>query len=384
MKRYDYLIVGCGFAGSVIAERISSVLNKNVLVIEKRNHIGGNCYDYKDENEIIVHKYGPHLFHTDNKNVFEYLSKFTDWHFYEHRVVACVDGKKIPLPFNLNTLYFIYPNSKAKKIEEKLISKYGRGKKISILEMMKENDKDLKEVAMFVYDKIFKNYTAKQWGLKVEDLTPEVTSRVPIYIERDNRYFQDLYQFVPLEGYTKIFENMLSNKKIKVILNKDFKELIKIDFNKKKIYFDNKEFKGKLIYTAMIDEFFDFKYGRLPYRSLDLKFETVNKKYYQEAASVNYPNDYGFTRITEFKHIHPVNVNKTIILKEYPKSYNPKTDIAYYPVFTPDNMKLYLKYKEEADKFKNLLLLGRLAEYRYYDMDDVVKRALDVFEEKIK
>jgi UDP-galactopyranose mutase len=208
MKRYDYLIVGCGFAGSVIAERISSVLNKNVLVIEKRNHIGGNCYDYKDENGIIVHKYGPHL-----------------------------------------------------------------------------------------------------------------------YIERDNRYFQDLYQFVPLEVYTKIFENMLSNKKIKVILNKDFKELIKIDFNKKKIYFDNEEFKGKLIYTAMIDEFFDFKYGRLPYRSLDLKFKTVNKKYYQEAASINYPNDYDFTRITEFKHIHPVNVDKTTILKEYPKSYDPKTDM---------------------------------------------------------
>ena len=143
MKRYDYLIVGCGFAGSVIAERISNVLNKNVLIIEKRNHIGGNCYDYKDENEIIVHKYGPHLFHTDNKNVFEYLSKFTDWHFYEHRVLAYVDGKKIPIPFNLNTLYFIYPNSKAKKIEKKLISKYGRGKKISILEMMKENDKYL-------------------------------------------------------------------------------------------------------------------------------------------------------------------------------------------------------------------------------------------------
>jgi UDP-galactopyranose mutase len=384
MKRYDYLIVGCGFAGSVIAERISNVLNRNVLIIEKRNHIGGNCYDYKDENGIIVHKYGPHLFHTDNKNVFEYLSKFTDWHFYEHRVLAYVDGKKIPIPFNLNTLYFIYPNSKAKKIEEKLISKYGSGKKISIVEMMKENDKDLKEVGMFVYDKIFKNYTAKQWGLKVEDLTPEVTSRVPIYIERDNRYFQDLYQFVPLEGYTKIFENMLSNKKIKVILNEDFKELIKIDFNKKKIYFDNKEFKGKLIYTAMIDELFDFKYGSLPYRSLDLKFETVNKKYYQEAASINYPNDYDFTRITEFKHIHPVNTNKTTILKEYPKSYDPKTDIAYYPVFTPDNMKLYLKYREEADKFKNLLLVGRLAEYRYYDMDDVVKRALDVFEEKIK
>lgn len=384
MKRYDYIIVGCGFAGSVIAERISNVLCKNVLIIEKRDHIGGNCYDYKDLNGIIVHKYGPHLFHTDDKSVFEYLSRFTDWHFYEHKVLAYVDGKKIPIPFNLNTLYHIYSKSKAKKIEEKLLSRYGKGKKISILEMMKEEDKDLKEVADFVYNKIFKNYTAKQWGLKIEELTPEVTSRVPIYIERDNRYFQDLYQFVPSEGYSKIFKNMLSNEKIELILNKDFKELIKLDFKNKKIYFDGVEFKGKLIYTAMIDELFDFKYGRLPYRSLDLKFETVNKEYFQEAATVNYPNDYEFTRITEFKHIHPVKSDRTTILKEYPKVYNPKTDIAYYPVFTPDNMKLYLKYKEEADKFQNLVLIGRLAEYRYYDMDDVVKRALEVFEEKIK
>ena len=176
---------------------------------------------------------------------------------------------------------------------------------------------------------------------------------------------------------------MLSDEKIDIILNKDFKELIKLDFENKKIYFDGVEFKGKLIYTAMIDELFDFKYGRLPYRSLDLKFETVNKEYFQEAATVNYPNDYEFTRITEFKHIHPSKSDKTTILKEYPKIYNPETDIPYYPVFTPDNIKLYLKYKEEADKFENLVLIGRLAEYRYYDMDDVVKMALEVFETEI-
>jgi len=381
---FNYIVVGSGFAGSVIAERIANVLNQKVLVIEKRNHIGGNCYDYKDENNIIVHKYGPHLFHTDYKEVFDYLSNFTDWHIYHHKVLAFVDGKKIPLPFNFNSIYEVFPQELAKRLEVRLIEKYGYGAKIPILELLKEEDKDLKFLANYVYEKIYKNYTMKQWGLKPEEISPQVTARVPIYVSRDNRYFTDRYQVIPKDGYTKIFERMLNHPNIKIMLNTDFKEVISIDFENKKIYFLGQEFKGKLIFTGMIDELFNFKYGFLPYRSLDLRFETIEQEYYQEAPVVNYPNDYDFTRITEFKHIHPVKSDKTTILKEYPKAYQPNVDIPYYPVFTKENQELYNKYKEEADKFENLVLVGRLAEYRYYDMDDVVKRALEVFEERIK
>jgi UDP-galactopyranose mutase len=381
---FKFIVVGSGFAGSVIAERIASVLNQQVLIIEKRNHIGGNCYDYRDENNIIVHKYGPHLFHTDYKEVFDYLSNFTDWHIYHHKVLAFVDGKKVPLPFNLNSIYEVFPQELAKRLEIRLIEKYGYGTKIPILELLKEEDQDLKFLANYVYEKIYKNYTMKQWGLKPEEISPQVTARVPIYVSRDSRYFTDKYQVIPKDGYTKIFERMLNHPNIKIMLNTDFKEVISIDFENKKIYFLGQEFKGKLIFTGMIDELFNFKYGFLPYRSLDLRFETIEQEYYQEAPVVNYPNDYDFTRITEFKHIHPVKSDKTTILKEYPKAYQPNVDIPYYPVFTKENQELYNKYKEEADKFENLVLVGRLAEYRYYDMDDVVKRALEVFEERIK
>jgi UDP-galactopyranose mutase len=381
---FNYIVVGSGFAGSVIAERIANVLNQKVLIIEKRNHIGGNCYDYRDENNIIVHKYGPHLFHTDYKEVFDYLSNFTDWHIYHHKVLAFVDGKKVPLPFNLNSIYEVFPQELAKRLEVKLIEKYGYGTKIPILELLKEEDQDLKLLVNYVYEKIYKNYTMKQWGLKPEEISPQVTARVPIYVSRDNRYFTDKYQMIPKDGYTKIFERMLNNPNIKIMLNTDFKEVISIDFENKKIYFLGEEFKGKLIFTGMIDELFNFNYGFLPYRSLDLRFETIEQEYYQEAPVVNYPNDYDFTRITEFKHIHPVKSDKTTILKEYPKAYQPNVDIPYYPVFTKENQELYNKYKEEADKFENLVLVGRLAEYRYYDMDDVVKRALEVFEERIR
>ncbi|MGC8678102.1 MAG: UDP-galactopyranose mutase [Hydrogenobaculum sp.] len=380
----NFIIIGSGFSGSVIAERIASILNERVLIVEKRNHIGGNCYDYKDENNIIVHKYGPHLFHTDYKEVFDYLSNFTDWELYHHRVLAFIDGKKVPIPFNLNTLYEVFPENLAKTLEVKLINKYDYNSKVPILELLKEEDKDLRFLAEFVYNKVFKNYTAKQWGLNPEEIDKEVTSRVPVYIGKDNRYFTDKYQGVPKEGYSKIFERMLNHKNIKILLNTDFKELINIDFESKKIYLMGQEFKGKLIFTGMIDELFDFKYGYLPYRSLDLKFETIDKEYYQEAPVVNYPNDYDFTRITEFKHIHPSTSEKTTILKEYPKPYIPNKNIPYYPVFTKQNQELYNKYKEESEKFKNLILVGRLAEYRYYDMDDAVKRALDVFEERIR
>ena len=380
---FNYVIIGSGFSGSVIAERIANVLNKKVLIIEKRNHIGGNCYDYKDENGIIVHKYGPHIFHTNYKEVWDYLFNFTEWRIYHHKVLAFVDGKKIPIPFNLNSLYEVFSPSLAKRLEDKLLSKYKHGAKVPILELRKTNDQDLKFLANYIYKKIFVNYTAKQWGRKPEEIDPEVTARVPVVISRDNKYFTDKYQGVPKEGYTKIFERMLAHPNIKILLNTNFKEVLKVDLESRKIYFLGQEFKGKVIFTGMIDELFDYKFGVLPYRSLNLKFETIEKEYFQEVAVVNYPNDYDFTRITEFKHIHPVETKKTIILKEYPKSYEAGKDIPYYPIFAEEARERYNKYKELAKKFDNLILVGRLAEYRYYDMDEAVKRALEVFEERI-
>jgi len=378
----DYIIVGSGLAGVVMAERIATKLNKKVLLIEKRNHIGGNCFDFKDENNILIHKYGPHLFHTNNKEVIDYLSNFTSWDIYNHEVLAYIDGAKVSIPFNFNTLYEVFPNSKAKVLEEKLLQEYDYNSKVPILELKKSTDKDLQFLADFIYDKIFVNYTAKQWGMKPEDMDGAVTARVPVFIGRDNRYFNDSYQMLPKNGYTNMINNMLNHKNIKIVLNTDFKEVCEL--REKDFYLFGSKFEGKVIYTGQIDELFEYTFGELPYRSVDMKFETVEKEYYQERATVNYPNDYDFTRITEFKHIHWANSNKTTILKEYPQEYIKNKNTPYYPIFTNDNQEKYNRYLDYSKEFKNLILVGRLAEYKYYDMDDMVERALEVFEKEVK
>lgn len=379
---FEYVVVGAGFAGSVIAERIASQLNKKVLVVERRDHIGGNCYDYRDSSGIIVHKYGPHLFHTDSREVFEYLSNFTEWHIYNHRVLAFIDGNKVPIPFNFNSMDMLFPTDLSRRIQEKLCTKYEYGSKVPILELMRNEDKDLKFLAEYVYKKVFLNYTVKQWGKKPEEIDPDVTARVPIFVGRDNRYFQDRYQAVPADGYTALFKKLLSHSNIKLLLNTDFKEIFSVSLVDNKIYLWGQEYKGLLIYTGMIDEFFDYKYGILPYRSLRFELKKLDINYYQEVASVNYPNNFDFTRITEFKHIHPSDTCKTIVSFEYPEDYN-TNKTPYYPMFTANAKEQYYKYHELAKKFSNLILVGRLAEYTYHDMDDVVKRALEVYEDKI-
>lgn len=378
---FDYIIVGAGYAGVVMAQKIANELDKKVLIMEKRNHIAGNCFDYKDENNILIHKYGPHLFHTDNKKVFNYLSEFTSWDIYNHKVLAVIDGKEVPIPFNINTLYEVFPTSLASKLEDKLLNEFEYNSKIPILELKNSTDKDMQFLADFVYEKIFVHYTAKQWGMKPEDMDSAVTARVPIFVGRDDRYFNDKYQVVPTNGYTKLFENMLNHKNIKLMLNTRFDEVCKIDEDGFKLM--ENEFKGKVIYTGQIDELFDYKFGELPYRSVDMKFETVDKEFYQDATTVNYPNAYDFTRITEFKHIHPTVSDKTTILKEYPKEYRKGKDTPYYPIFTDENQEKYNKYLEHSKRWNNLILLGRLAEYKYYDMDDMVERVLEVFENKL-
>lgn len=374
---FDYIIVGCGFSGAVMAERIATQLDKKVLIIEKRQHIGGNCFDYKDENNILIHKYGPHLFHTNNKTVFDYLSNFTEWDIYQHRVLASIHGKEAAIPFNFNTLHDVFPSNLAQKIEAKLLSHFAYNSKIPILELKQSTDQDLQLLANFVYDTIFVNYTTKQWGMKPEEIDSAVSARVPIFIGRDDRYFNDMYQAVPKYGYTKLFEKILNHPNIKIMLNTNFKEIAQINENGLELFGCKSE--SKLIYTGQIDELFDYKFGELPYRSVEMKFETFNQPYYQKVGTINYPNDYDFTRITEFKHIHPSESNKTTILKEYPQIYKRGINTPYYPVFTDENQKKYNQYLEYSKKFMNLILLGRLAEYKYYDMDDIVEKALVYF-----
>jgi len=373
----DYIVVGAGFAGSVIAYKIATELNKKVLIIEKRNHIGGNCYDFMDDNNINIHKYGPHLFHTDNKDVYEFLLKFAEFERYEHMVLAHIDDKNVNIPFNFNTLYQLFPEERAKRFENALLEHFLPGQKIPILELKKSIDEDLQYLANYIYEKMFVNYTAKQWGVKPEEIDSSVTARVPVFVGRDNRYFHDTYQVVPKEGYTRVFEKMLDHPNITIVLDTAFDNLCHVD--EQKIYYKNSEFKGKVVYTGPIDELFSYRYGVLDYRSIDLQFETVDKEFFQEAAVVNYPNDHTFTRITEFKHIHPAKTPRTTILKEYPQAYVPAKNIPYYPVFTEENQKRYEAYAKEAKKIEGLVLVGRLAEFKYYDMDDVIERAQEVF-----
>lgn len=377
---FDVIIIGAGFAGTVMAERLASGQGKNVLVVERRSHIGGNCHDRRDENGILIHTYGPHLFHTDDVEVWEYLSRFTAWDVYQHRVLAVIDGKKVPIPFNLDTLYEVFPESMAGRMEAALLESYAYNTKVPILQLKQSANKDLQFLADFVYEKIFLHYTEKQWGMKPEDIDGAVTARVPVFIGRDGRYFNERFQAVPTHGYTELFRKLLAHPSIKLMLNTSFHDIMSIRDNR--IFFLDQPFHGKVIYTGMLDELFDYELGELPYRSVRMSFETVKQESYQEAATVNYPNNYTFTRITEFKKIHPADTRNTTILKEYPQAYVRGENTPYYPVFTEETRGMYAKYQQKATHVPQLALLGRLAEYRYYDMDDIVKAALEQAKER--
>ena len=369
MENYN-LVVGCGFSGAVLANLLAEKLNEKVLVIDKKNHIAGNSYDYRDENGIMIHKYGSHIFHTNSEKVWNYLKQFTDFNTYMHRVVAIIDGIETFIPFNFNTIYDVFPSTLAKRLEEKLLKNFEYNKKVPILEFQKQNDEDLKFLANYVYEKVFLHYTTKQWGNTPEEVDGAVTARVPVYLSKDTRYFQDKYQGIPCEGYSKVDEKMLDHPNIEVRLNTDYKD-IKNDFK-------------RVFYTGSIDEFFDYKYGKLPYRSVNFKMETYNREFYQVNSVVNYPCNYDFTRIHEYKYYLDDKSEKTVIAKEYSENFELGKNERYYPIPKPENFELYDKYAQEAKALKNVYFLGRLGDYKYYDMDKAILRAIELFETLIQ
>lgn len=370
--KYDFLIVGSGLSGAVLAERIASGLGKKVLVVEKRNHIGGNCYDYKDSHGILVHKYGPHIFHTQSQKVWDYLCRFTEWLPYYHKVLAVIGNIKLPVPFNLNSLYQAYPEKLASKLENLLLSKFGYGLKIPILKLRQSDDPELKQLAEYIYQNIFHGYTLKQWGFTPEELDFSVTSRIPVFISHDNRYFQDPFQGIPADGYTAMINRILDNPNIHILMETDYKDIIG------SIKFD------KLIYTGPIDYFFDDIHGKLPYRSLRFDLKSFACNQFQETAQVNYPNSEAYTRITEFRHFNDFISEYTTVAYEYPEQYVPGLNEPYYPIPKDEYQQIYNKYSLEAEKLKGTVYFsGRLAEYKYYNMDQIVGIALMLFEKQI-
>ncbi len=356
---FDYLIVGAGFAGSVLAERLACGMNKQVLIVDKRNHIAGNAYDYCNEAGIIVHKYGPHIFHTNSREVFAYLSRFTDWRPYEHRVLASVDGKFLPIPINLDTINRLYGmNLNSLELESFFKSVAEPREHIRTSE-----DVVLSKVGQDLYEKFFRNYTRKQWGLDPSELDASVTSRVPVRLNRDDRYFSDTYQAMPLHGFTRLFENMLDHPNIKIMLNTDYREIMR--FIPYRV----------VIYTGPVDEFFGFRFGKLPYRSLQFRFETLNIPQQQPVAVINYPNEHPYTRVTEFKHLTGQVSDRTTLVYEYPLAEGDP----YYPVPRPENAGLYNKYHALADETPGVHFVGRLATYKYYNMDQVTAQALTLY-----
>lgn len=380
---YNSIVIGAGIAGATAARRLAEAGDRRVLVLEQRDHIGGNCFDKKDTYGVLIHEYGPHIFHTNDEGVYEYLSRFTDWYFYPqgHQVVANVNGELIPIPFNLNTLYLVYGEAKAKALESKLVSAYGEGSRVPIMELRGHADPEIRMIAEYVYENIFLRYTMKQWGQKPEDISPEVTGRVPVLISRDNRYFQDKYQGVPLHGFTPMFERMLDHENIEVQLGVQASERLTI--TERGILFDGAPFDGEVIFTGALDEFFACRYGRLPYRSLRFDFEHLQQSDYQHGHSVvNYTVSEDFTRITEFQYLTgQKGCDGTTIVREYPFAYSGAGgEIPYYAILNADNEALYQKYRELTEGLPGFYLLGRLAEYKYYNMDAMARKALDLAE----
>jgi UDP-galactopyranose mutase len=355
---FDYLIVGAGYSGSVLAERLARGSGKQVLLVDRRPHIGGNAYDCYDDSGILIHRYGPHIFHTNSKEVFDYLSRFTSWRQYQHKVLAHVDGQLVPIPINLDTINTLY----GLDLNSFQMDEFLAARAVAVEQVRTSEDVVISKVGRELYEKFFRGYTRKQWGLDPSELDAQVTARVPTRTNRDDRYFTDVYQAMPAHGFTRMFENMLDHPNIRILLKTDYREVKNIIPYR------------ELIFTGPVDEFFDYRFGQLPYRCLEFKHETLNQAQFQPVAVVNYPNDYAFTRVTEFKHLTGQEHPKTSIVYEFPQAEGDP----YYPIPRRENADLYAKYQQLAQQ-TGVHFAGRLATYKYYNMDQVVAQALTLY-----
>ena len=373
---YDALVVGAGYAGSVVARELAERAGKKVCVLERRPHIAGNAYDCLDEAGVLIHLYGPHIYHTYDERVHEYLSRFTDFTNYQHRVLANIHGTLMPVPFNHTSLKMAFGLERGEALFAKLVEKFGLDRKVPILELRAQDDPELEEVADYVFENVFLHYTMKQWGQTPDQVDPSVTGRVPVLVGDDDRYFQSPHQGMPAKGYTDLFDHMLDHANIDVFLDVDARDIVRVEDGK--IMAGEKAYEGQVVYTGPLDELFGLDLGALPYRTLDLDFETLPVDEFQPVCTVNYTTSEDFTRITEFKHMTgQVVPGKTTILREYSKAYEPGSgQTPYYAILEPQNKALYASYLERVAGVANFHAVGRLAEYRYYDMDAVVASAL--------
>jgi UDP-galactopyranose mutase len=363
-----WLVVGAGFTGAILAERLASECGAEVLVIDSRAHVGGNAHDTRNEDGVLVHAYGPHIFHTNAPRIVEYLSRFTEWRPYEHRVAGLLSGRLVPIPFNLTTLEILFPAAEAKRLTALLVSTYGMEARVPILTMRTAESAALRELADFIYENVFAGYTRKQWGLAPEELSPSVTARVPVSVSYDDRYFQDRFQKMPRDGYTRMFERILDHPRIGVSLNTAYADV-------KTERFD------RIVYTGAIDAFFDFALGPLPYRSMRFDFRTYHQARHQPVASVNYPTTQDFTRITEMGHLTGEWGAVTTVAVEYPGAHRPGVTEPHYPIPRDEHIALHRRYLALAEKeTPHIVFAGRLGDYRYYNMDQAAGRALSLFE----
>lgn len=365
------IIIGSGISGAVAARILADRFGEHSLVLEARPHVGGNCYDFYDHNHICIHKYGAHIFHTDLRSVWEYLSRFTQWHPYMHKVLGFVDGQYVPVPFNLNSMSMTFPEGLARRIEEKLITRFGFGTRVPILTLRESEEKDLVFLANYIYNKVFLGYTQKQWGVAPDTLDPAVTGRVPVHISRDDRYFQNRWQGIPRHGYTAMIEAILEHPRITVKTDTSWKDA-------------KDEFRSggaRIFYTGPADELLDWRFGELPYRSVRHEFQELDREFFQPSAVVNYSENYDFTRISEYKYFLADQSPRTVLSFEYPSAWKRGENEPAYPVAGEDSHRLHQQYVEAArQEYGDIRFFGRLGDYRYYDMDKAVARVLSVME----